>query len=34
MTTQLMARLAKESGGRIFKTNWDLKEILAAARKP
>lgn len=26
--------VAGESGGRIFKRNWDLKGILAEARKP
>ena len=34
MTARLLSQLAEESGGRIFRRNWDLKEILAEARKP
>jgi hypothetical protein len=34
ITAQLMSQLTEESGGRIYKSNWGLKEILAAARKP
>jgi hypothetical protein len=33
MTAQALSRLATESGGRVFNRNWDLKEILADARK-
>jgi len=34
MTAQFLDQLAKESGGRVFRGGWDLKSILAAARKP
>jgi hypothetical protein len=34
MTAQFLSELAKASGGRVFKRNWDLKEILTEARKP
>jgi hypothetical protein len=34
ITAQFLSQLATDSGGRIFKRNWDLKEILTAARKP
>ena len=34
MTAQWVSQLASESGGRIFKRNWDLKGILTEARKP
>jgi hypothetical protein len=34
MTARLLSQLAQESGGRIFRRNWDLKEILAEARRP
>jgi hypothetical protein len=34
MTAQLLDQLAKDSGGRVFRGAWDLKSILAAARKP
>jgi hypothetical protein len=34
MTAQLLNQLAKDSGGRVFRGAWDLKTILAAARKP
>jgi hypothetical protein len=34
MTAQLLSELATASGGRVFKRNWDLKEILTEARKP
>lgn len=34
MTAQFISQLTKESGGRIYRSNWDLREILAAARKP
>lgn len=33
-TVQLMSQLAGESGGRVFQRNWDLRKILADARKP
>ncbi len=33
MTTQLVSELAKHSGGRIYRRNWDLKEILKEVRK-
>ena len=34
MTAQFLDQLAKDSGGRVFRGAWDLKSILAAARKP
>jgi len=34
MTAQFLNQLAKDSGGRVFRGGWDLKSILAAARKP
>jgi hypothetical protein len=34
MTAQFLNQLAKDSGGRVFRGAWDLKSILAAARKP
>ncbi|MEX2264130.1 MAG: hypothetical protein WD696_19410 [Bryobacteraceae bacterium] len=34
ITARLMSELAEESGGKIFKSTWDLRKILAAARKP
>ena len=34
MTAQFLDQLAKDSGGRLFRGAWDLKSILAAARKP
>jgi hypothetical protein len=34
LTAQLMSELAAQSGGRIFRGAWDLKEILKEARKP
>ena len=34
MTAQFLDQLAKDSGGREFRGGWDLKSILAAARKP
>jgi hypothetical protein len=34
MTAQFLSQLIIDSGGRIFKRNWDLKEILTVARKP
>jgi hypothetical protein len=34
ITAQFLSQLASDSGGRIFRRNWDLKEILTAARKP
>lgn len=34
LTAQLVSELTAESGGRIFKRNWDLKKLLAEARKP
>ncbi len=34
MTAQFLNQLAKDSGGRMFRGPWDLKSILAAARKP
>jgi hypothetical protein len=34
MTAQFLDQLAKNSGGRVFRGAWDLKSILAAARKP
>ena len=34
MTAQFLDQLAKDSGGQVFRGAWDLKYILAAARKP
>ncbi len=34
MTAQFLDQLARDSGGRVFRGAWDLKSILAAARKP
>jgi hypothetical protein len=34
MTVQLISQLAETSGGRIFRRNWDAKEILRLARRP
>jgi hypothetical protein len=34
ITAQIMSQLTQESGGRIYRRNWDLREILAEARKP
>lgn len=34
MTAQSLDQLAKDAGGRVFRGAWDLKSILAAARKP
>lgn len=34
MTAQSLDQLAKDSGGRVLRGAWDLKSILAAARKP
>ena len=34
ITAQFLDQLAKDSGGRVFRGAWDLKSILAAARKP
>jgi hypothetical protein len=34
MTARLMSQLADEFGGRVFERNWDLKKILAEARRP
>jgi len=34
MTAQFLNQLAEDSGGRVFRGPWDLKSILAAARKP
>ena len=34
VTAQFLDELAKDSGGRVFRGGWDLKSILAAARKP
>ena len=34
MTAQFLDQLARESRGRVFRGAWDLKSILAAARKP
>lgn len=32
-TANILSALAKNSGGRVFRRNWDLKEILTDARK-
>jgi von Willebrand factor type A domain len=34
ITAQFLSQLATDSGGRIFRQTWDLKEILAEARRP
>jgi hypothetical protein len=34
LTAQLISQLAEKSGGRIFRRNWELKEILRLARRP
>jgi hypothetical protein len=34
MTAQFLDQLAKDSGGWVFRGAWDVKSILAAARKP
>jgi len=34
VTAQFLNQLATDSGGRVFRGGWDLKSILAAARKP
>lgn len=34
ITAQILSRLASDSGGKMFRANWDLKAILAEARKP
>ena len=34
VTAQFLDQLAKDSGGRVFRGAWDLKSVLAAARKP
>jgi len=34
VTAQFLDQLAKGSGGRVFRGGWDVKSILAAARKP
>ena len=34
VTAQFLNQLAKDSGGQVFRGAWDLKSILAAARKP
>lgn len=34
VTTRLLARLAKRSGGKIFESNWRLHKVLEAARRP
>jgi hypothetical protein len=34
MTAQFLNQLTKDSGGKLFRGGWDLKSILAAARKP
>jgi hypothetical protein len=33
-TAQLLSELAAASGGRVYKRNWTLKEVLAEARRP
>lgn len=33
ITTQIVTQLVESSGGKIFKGGWDLKDILALARK-
>jgi len=34
LTAELVSQLAKDSGGRLFRRNWNLEEILRLARKP
>jgi hypothetical protein len=34
MTARFLNQLAKDSGGKVYEGGWDLKSILAAARKP
>jgi hypothetical protein len=34
VTTQLLSRLAKRSGGKVFQANWRLEKILESARRP
>jgi len=34
ITAEFLNQLAKSSGGRVFRGGWDLKSILAMARKP
>ena len=34
VTTQLLSRLAKRSGGKVFQTNWRMRKILESARRP
>ena len=34
VTTQLLSRLARRSGGKNFQTNWRLSKILESARRP
>lgn len=34
MTARLLSELAEETGGLVFERNWDLKKILAGARRP
>jgi hypothetical protein len=34
VTTRLLSRLAKRSGGKVFETNWRLLKILESARRP
>jgi hypothetical protein len=34
MTTRLLSELAEEFGGRVLQRHWDLKKILAEARRP
>ena len=34
MTTRLLSRLAKDSGGRLFERNWNLRKILSMAGSP
>jgi hypothetical protein len=33
MTAQFLSQLARDSGGRIFRRNWELRKILAETRK-
>ena len=34
LTAQLLSKIAKDSGGKIYKGGWDMKDILKDARKP
>jgi hypothetical protein len=34
ITVQLLSKITADSGGRLYRGGWDLKSILAAARKP